>query len=58
MTKKKNKKIVCGAISATDIQNIQKPRFNAFAGGYGIHGDTKYNRNKAKKVFQREINEQ
>ena len=58
MSKKKNNKIVCGTISAADIQNIQKPRFNGFAGGYGAHGDTKYNRNKAKKAVRREINEQ
>lgn len=35
----------------------KKPRYNGFGGGYGAHGDTKYNRNKAKRDFRREIGE-
>lgn len=30
----------------------KKPRYNGFGGGYGAHGDTKYNRNKAKRDFR------
>lgn len=31
------------------------PKYNAFAGGYGTHGDSKYNRNKEKREFERRM---
>lgn len=32
----------------------QLPKFNAYQGGYGAHGKTKYDRNKLKREFRRE----
>ena len=29
-----------------------KPYYNAYAVGHGVHGDTKYNRNKVKREFK------
>ena len=51
---KKNKIHVLDAIEAT---RVKKPHYNAFAIGHGVHGDTKYNRNKEKRKFKRELKE-
>ena len=32
-----------------------KPRYNGFGCGYGAHGDTKYNRNKEKREFRKNL---
>lgn len=42
-------------ITSQQIFDAQKPQFNGFAGGYGAHGDRKYNRNKAKADFRRDL---
>ena len=42
-------------ISAEDVWHAQKPRFNGYACGHGVHGDTKYNRNKEKRDWRRDI---
>lgn len=45
-------------ITSNQIFDAQKPQYNGFAGGYGAHGDKKYNRRKAKQDFRRGIDEQ
>lgn len=42
-------------ITSRQIFDTQKPKYNGFAGGYGAHGDSKYNRNKEKREFRREL---
>lgn len=39
--KKETNKIV---IPKEKIYEVKKPRFNAYQGGYGAQGDTRYNR--------------
>lgn len=53
MKKKKVTKI--GAISSSQLFQVEKPRYNAFQCGIGAQGDTKYNRRKVKKNTRREI---
>lgn len=49
MSKRKNKKYV---ITSEQIFDAQKPQFNGFI-GYGVHGDTKYNRTKEKQKWKK-----
>lgn len=53
MKKKKTKKVPkTGAIwklSKEEATLAQKPHYNAYVCGNGIHGDTKYNRTKQKR---------
>ena len=57
---KKSKKKNLGApktgavyvLSSLEATRLQKPRFNGFACGHGIHGDTKYNRAKENRSWQ------
>lgn len=37
------------------IFNATKPQFNGHAIGHGVHGDTSYNRRKAKRELRREL---
>lgn len=36
-------------IDAATIWEAQKPRYNGFACGHGVHGKNKYDRNKMKR---------
>lgn len=47
----KNSMLIMTAYEAT---MASKPRFDGFAGGYGVHGDRKYNRAKEKRNWNRE----
>lgn len=52
---KKKKKIDKIIIPKEKVYEAKKPRYNAFAGGYGTHGDTKYNRKqKYKRDYRNE----
>lgn len=51
-TPKTNKFTVMTSEEAT---LAKMPRYNGFAGGYGAHGDTKYNRAKESRNFKREM---
>lgn len=42
-------------ISKEKIWNARKPKFNGYAIGYGPHGDTKYNRQKNKQDFYKQL---
>lgn len=44
--------------TAEEVTLSQMPKYNAYAGGYGSHGDRKYNRNKAKRDFQKRLNDE
>lgn len=58
MSKKRNKVPKTGAVwkqSKEEATLAQKPRYNAFAYGNGIHGDTKYNRTKEKRSWKKEL---
>lgn len=44
-------------LSSEEATLAKKPLYNGFAGGYGAHGDKKYNRKKDKRAWKREINE-
>ena len=44
-------------MSSEEVALASKPRYNGYAVGHGAHGDTKYNRNKAKQATRREIEE-
>ena len=60
MKKKKTKKVPkTGAIwklSKEEATLAQKPHYNAYVCGSGIHGDTKYNRTKQKRSWKKELN--
>lgn len=49
-----NKKRVL-TISAMEIWEMRKPKYNAYTCGYGAHGSKKYNRNKVKEQFRKEV---
>ena len=55
-TRKKMKKKIT-TISKTQVFQREKPRFNAFQNGTGMHGDRKYNRNKLKYLTRKEMQE-
>lgn len=50
MSNHKNKKYV---ITSEQMFDFQKPKFNGHSCGTGIHGDTKYNRNKDKQKWKK-----
>lgn len=52
MSKRRKKKYV---ITKEQIFDAQKPQYNGFIVGYGVHGKTKYNRMKSKQEFKRDI---
>jgi hypothetical protein len=59
MSKRKNKKMHIGVISYGDIYKMAKPRsYQVVTGRGGVHGDTKYNRRKAKAEARRIINDE
>lgn len=59
MSKKKNKKLHIGVISYGDIYKMAKPRsYQIVTGRGGVHGDTKYNRRKAKAEARRIIDDE
>lgn len=49
------KKRKVATISNSQLFQVEKPRFNAYQCGSGSHGDTKYNRTKAKRSARKEI---
>lgn len=51
----KNKSNVVFHMSKEEATLIKMPKFNGYAGGYGAHGDKKYNRNKEKRSWRKEI---
>jgi hypothetical protein len=59
MSKRKNKKLHIGVISYGDIYKMAKPHsYQVVTGRGGVHGDTKYNRRKAKAEARRIINDE
>lgn len=59
MSKRKNKKMHIGVISFGDIYKMSKPRsYQVVTGRGGVHGDTKYNRRKAKAEARRIIDDE
>ena len=44
-------------ISSIENTKAHMPHYNAYQGGYGAHGDEKYNRRKEKKELRRMLNE-
>lgn len=44
-------------ISKEKVWQAKKPKFNGFAVGHGVHGDTKYNRKKEKENLEKILNE-
>ncbi len=56
MNKNKSNKII--AITKEQMFNLNKPRYNPYQTGYGIVGDTKYNRNKVKEETNNIIKEE
>lgn len=53
---KKNKKYY--TISAEQIWDMRKPKYNGYMGNSGPHGDTKYNRNKEKRKWTKTLSEE
>lgn len=53
---KKNKKYY--TISAEQVWNVQKPRYNGYAVGHGPHGSVGYNRNKEKRKWTKMLSEE
>ena len=45
-------------LDSLEATRLKKPRYNAYRIGYGVHGDTSYNRRKAKREFLAEIDEE
>lgn len=62
MKKKKTYKVPkSGAVwkqTAEEATLANKPRYNAYAYGNGVHGDTKYNRTKEKRSWKKELNKE
>lgn len=60
MSKKKRlpKDNVVWKQTAEEATLAKKPRYNAYACGHGVHGDTKYNRTKAKRSFERQLRQE
>lgn len=54
MSKKRTKGKAVWRLSADEATLAQNPRYNGFACGHGIHGDTKYNRAKEKRAWKRQ----
>lgn len=50
--KKKTQKV--GVITSEQLFDMQKPKFNAFVCGHGVHGSKGYDRRKVKRQFARE----
>lgn len=42
-------------MSAEEATLARKPHYNGFAGGYGAHGDAKYNRCRERRAWKREM---
>lgn len=42
-------------LSAEEATLSKMPKYNAYAGGYGAHGTRKYDRNREKESFRREL---
>ena len=42
-------------MSAEDVTRSRMPKYNGYACGTGAHGSRKYDRNKAKRNFRREM---
>lgn len=58
MAKKEKKCSKSGAVwkmTAVEATLANKPHFNGYAVGHGVHGDVKYNRTKQKREFKRQI---
>ena len=61
MTRRKNRVSKSGAVwhkSSAENTLDQMPKYNGFACGHGAHGDSKYNRSKSKREWQREFETQ
>ena len=60
MKQKKTKKVPkTGAVwrlSKEEATLANKPRYNTYAYGSGVHGDTRYNRAKQKRSWRKELN--
>lgn len=41
-------------ISAAEIWEMRKPKYDAFVCGHGAHGDKKYNRRKVEREFRKD----
>ena len=50
MSKKTQKVMI---ISAMEIWEMRKPRYDAYTCGHGSHGNKKYNRRKVERNFER-----
>ena len=57
MSRKKKKPVSCGVITAQQQFDANKPKYNAWVCRGGVHGDTSYNRRRAKTELRRIINE-
>ena len=44
-------------MSSEEATLAQMPKYNGFAGGYGIQGKTKYSRNDEKQKFRKFLDE-
>ena len=42
-------------LSAEEATLASKPKYNGYACGHGAHGDTKYNRNKTKRAWKKQL---
>lgn len=50
MAKRKSKKPIHVMTVTAEMQfQTNKPRYNAYACGHGVHGDTSYNRRRTKR---------
>ena len=58
MAKGKNSVPKSGAVwrmSGVEAALSRKPRYNPYACGTGVHGDTKYNRAKERRRFRNDL---
>lgn len=58
MTRKRNKTTHVATITPETLFQARKPRYNAWQGRGGVHGDTKYNRDKDLRAARRDIEEE
>lgn len=59
---KKKRKVPKGNVvwkqTAEEATLAKKPHYNGFACGHGAHGDTKYNRTKAKRALKQQLRQE
>ena len=55
MSKKKKIQEKLVVLTKEEATKMSIPKYNPYQGGYGVHGKSKYDRNKSKRDFRKEV---